>query len=225
MANWSQSVGIEQWTWPMLKHHGFPIFTDGSDNLGFPMSFPNSKLNPNSIGVQQPEYSFPLLVTTIKNVNLPAQESVSVALIVDGVWCVSVWGPLEDPGLAFLAVQTERSLISTKWREEESGLSWIFLPLAEPSRCRRPRSPVPQLLHTRENPHLSPFLCAFKLITAFGVVSYVERVISSRELLVISALNNKCVSLAAHNVDLRDEEAVDVPVGEEYNKFFWFSNI
>ena len=43
--------------------------------------------------------------------------------------------------------------------------------------------------------------------------------------LVISALNNKCVSLAAHNVDLGDEEAVDVPVGEEYNKFFWFSNI
>ena len=36
--------------------------------------------------------------------------------------------------------------------------------------------------------------------------------------LVISALNNKCVSLAAHNVDLRDEEAVDVPVGEEYNR-------
>ena len=35
--------------------------------------------------------------------------------------------------------------------------------------------------------------------------------------LVISTLNNKCVSLAAHNVDLRDEEAVDVPVGEEYN--------
>ena len=75
MAKWSQSVWIEQWTRPMLKHHGFPIFTDGSDNLGFPMSFPNSKLNPNSIGVQQPEYSFPLLVTTIKNVNLPAQES------------------------------------------------------------------------------------------------------------------------------------------------------
>ena len=37
--------------------------------------FSEFQADPNSIGVQQPEYSFPLLVTTIKNVNLPAQES------------------------------------------------------------------------------------------------------------------------------------------------------
>ena len=41
---------------------------------------------------------------------------------------------------------------------------------------------IPQLFHSAQS-HLSPFLRAFKLVTAFGVVGYVERVIASRELL------------------------------------------
>ena len=53
----------------------FPFLPMAVTILVFQCLFRIPSLNPNSIGVQQPEYSFPLLVTTIKNVNLPAQES------------------------------------------------------------------------------------------------------------------------------------------------------
>ena len=57
---------------------------------------------------------FHLLVTSVDYIDLPAQKPVSEALIVDGVRRVPVRSPLEDPGLSFLAEETERPLISTE---------------------------------------------------------------------------------------------------------------
>jgi len=79
------------------------------DNHGFPMSFlagTPTMLKTNFFWWSTTKiwFLYLLLVTTIKNINLPAQESVSVALVVDCVWGVSVRGPLEDSRLAFLTV-------------------------------------------------------------------------------------------------------------------------
>ena len=51
------------------------------------------------------------LVTPVHHVDLPAEEPVSEALVVDRVWRVPVRAPLEDAGLSLLAEQTEGPLI------------------------------------------------------------------------------------------------------------------
>ena len=50
-----------------------------------------------------------------------------------------------------------------------------------------------------------------ELIASLLVVSDVEGVVASRELLVVPALHHEGVGLAPHHVDLRYEETVDVP--------------
>ena len=68
-----------RWDWTMNKANAetpwFSHFYRWQWQSWFSNVFSEFQADPNSIGVQQPEYSFPLLVTTIKNVNLPAQES------------------------------------------------------------------------------------------------------------------------------------------------------
>ena len=50
-----------------------------------------------------------------------------------------------------------------------------------------------------------------ELVASLLVVSDVEGVVASGELLVVPALHHEGVGLAPHHVDLRYEETVDVP--------------
>ena len=60
-------------------------------------------------------------------------------------------------------------------------------------------------------PRSPSFSLRLELISPLRIVRDVERMIASRELLVIPALHHEGVSLASHHVDLRYEEAVNVP--------------
>lgn len=55
------------------------------------------------------------------------------------------------------------------------------------------------------------FLGRLVLVTANGVVSNVEGMITSRCLGIVTALDDEGVSLASHHVNLRYEQAVYVP--------------
>ena len=63
----------------------------------------------------------------------------------------------------------------------------------------------------RRYPRSPPFSLRLELVSSLRIVSDVERMVASRELLVIAALHHEGVSLASHHVDLRYEEAVNVP--------------
>ena len=55
-------------------------------------------------------------------------------------------------------------------------------------------------------------------ITVDWSFSRCKKIREARSHLIISAFDNKGISLASHNVDLGDEKAVDVPVEEEYKR-------
>ena len=52
------------------------------------------------------------LVTPVHHVDLPAEEPVSEALVVDRVWRVPVRGPLEDAGLPCNIDQTSHDVVA-----------------------------------------------------------------------------------------------------------------
>ena len=71
---------------------------------------------------------------------------VSIALIVDLVRRALVRGPLDDPRLSLLALETQGALVPTKGSEVLAGLLRVFLPFAETARRDRVRA-EPRLLN------------------------------------------------------------------------------
>ena len=154
----------------------------------------------------------------------------SVALIVDSVWSISVWGPLKDSWLAwklksffyifhrflyvrftFLAVETKRSLVSTKGREKVSWLSRILFPFTKPPCCSWNSSTKPGLFHSSQHTYFPSFSVRLELVPSLRVVCDVEWVVPGCELLVVAPLHNKGVGLAPHNIYFRNEQPVDIP--------------
>jgi len=147
----------------------------------------------------------------VVHVDLPPEVAVGVALVVEGVWCAGIRGPLQDAGLAFLlAVQVQGSLEGA----EAAGLRLLArvlgLPLAQPP-VRRGDGVVHAVdVHAGEHLHRRSFLGRFARVPALGVVSQVEGVGLGRVVGVVARLHHKGVGLAPHHVDLGDQEAVHV---------------
>ena len=59
--------------------------------------------------------------------------------------------------------------------------------------------------------YLLPLLGSLELVSAFGVVGDVERVVGGRRVRVLSALDDEGVGFAPDYVNLGNEETVDVP--------------